>query len=426
MKQGNSLVTLVIVLLAVMLAAYLGVYAWDSFTDPFTTTLTYSYTANDSLEADGWVEREEQLLPAQSGILDITRAEGEEVGRGQTVALVHQNSQALDVQAQMEELAMEIELLDYAMNQTDDVVSAARLDESILQSLASLRFASASGSYRQLDDDVMELKSQVLKRSYTYGEGLDSSQLSALRQSLIEEYRALRTQSSSVTSRITAPAAGVFSSLADGYESLLTPGLLETITPGQLSQLDRQRPQPDAGAVGKLVTDATWYFVCAMGEEEAGRLIEGRTVTVRFSRDWSGEVDMKVERVGEPPENSRVTVVLSSDRYLSETTLLRKQTVELVFDSQTGIRVPTQAVRVEERTVTDPETEEEKQELVTGVYVLVGQQAEFKPVTILAQLEDFALVKSADGSDGKKALRAGDEVILSSVELFDGKVITQS
>ena len=426
MKQGNSLVTLVIVLLAVMLAAYLGVYAWDSFTDPFTTTLTYSYTANDSLEADGWVVREEQLLPAQSGILDITRAEGEEVGRGQTVALVHQNSQALDVQAQMEELAMEIELLDYAMNQTDDVVSAARLDESILQSLASLRFASASGSYRQLDDDVMELKSQVLKRSYTYGEGLDSSQLSALRQSLIEEYRALRTQSSSVTSRITAPAAGVFSSLADGYESLLTPGLLETITPGQLSQLDRQRPQPDAGAVGKLITDATWYFVCAMGEEEAGRLIEGRTVTVRFSRDWSGEVDMKVERVGETPENGRVAVVLSSDRYLSETTLLRKQTVELVFDSQTGIRVPTQAVRVEERTVTDPETEEEKQELVTGVYVLVGQQAEFKPVTILAQLEDFALVKSADGSDGKKALRAGDEVILSSVELFDGKVITQS
>lgn len=178
--------------------------------------------------------------------------------------------------------------------------------------------------------------------------------------------------------------------------------------------------------MGKLVTDATWYFVCAMGEEEAGRLIEGRTVTVRFSRDWSGEVDMKVERVGETPENGRVAVVLSSDRYLSETTLLRKQTVELVFDSQTGIRVPTQSVRVEERTVTDPETEEEKQELVTGVYVLVGQQAEFKPVTILAQLEDFALVKSADSSDGKKALRAGDEVILSSVELFDGKVITQS
>ena len=97
---------------------------------------------------------------------------------------------------------------------------------------------------------------------------------------------ALSAQAAQDTSRLTADQAGVFSGQTDGYESLLTPGLLETITPGQLSQLDRQRPQPDAGAVGKLITDATWYFVCAMGEEEAGRLIEGRTVNVRFSRDW--------------------------------------------------------------------------------------------------------------------------------------------
>ena len=317
MKQGNSLVTLVIVLLAVMLAAYLGVYAWDSFTDPFTTTLTYSYTANDSLEADGWVVREEQLLPAQSGILDITRAEGEEVGRGQTVALVHQNSQALDVQAQMEELAMEIELLDYAMNQTDDVVSAARLDESILQSLASLRFASASGSYRQLDDDVMELKSQVLKRSYTYGEGLDSSQLSALRQSLIEEYRALRTQSSSVTSRITAPAAGVFSSLADGYESLLTPQSILTMTPADLDALAGQQVTAPSGTAGKLITSDRWYFAAAVSEEEALRLSKESSVTARFSGSFSQDVPMTLEQVGEAVDG-RAVVVLSSNRYLSQ------------------------------------------------------------------------------------------------------------
>ena len=243
--------------------------------------------------------REEQLLPAQSGILDITRAEGEEVGRGQTVALVHQNSQALDVQAQMEELAMEIELLDYAMNQTDDVVSAARLDESILQSLASLRFASASGSYRQLDDDVMELKSQVLKRSYTYGEGLDSSQLSALRQSLIEEYRALRTQSSSVTSRITAPAAGVFSSLADGYESLLTPQSILTMTPADLDALARQQVTAPSGTAGKLITSDRWYFAAAVSEEEALRLSKESSVTARFSGSFSQDVPMTLEQVGE-------------------------------------------------------------------------------------------------------------------------------
>ena len=411
MKQGNSLVTLVIVLLAVMLAAYLGVYAWDSFTDPFTTTLTYSYTANDSLEADGWVVREEQLLPAQSGILDITRAEGEEVGRGQTVALVHQNSQALDVQAQMEELAM---------NQTDDVVSAARLDESILQSLASLRFASASGSYRQLDDDVMELKSQVLKRSYTYGEGLDSSQLSALRQSLIEEYRALRTQSSSVTSRITAPAAGVFSSLADGYESLLTPQSILTMTPADLDALAGQQVTAPSGTAGKLITSDRWYFAAAVSEEEALRLSKESSVTARFSGSFSQDVPMTLEQVGEAVDG-RAVVVLSSNRYLSQITLLRGQTVELIFGSSSGLRIPKAALRMVTQESTDPETGETVQTNLVGVYTLVGGRAEFKPVEILTEESDFYVVSPA--TEGRAVLRAGDEVIVRATGLYDGKLL---
>lgn len=96
-------------------------------------------------------------------------------------------------------------------------------------------------------------------------------------------------------------------------------------------------------------------------------------------------------------------MVLSTDRYLSETTLLRRQTVELVFDSREGIRVPTESIRVVEQTVTDPETEEESQVLTTGVFVLVGQQAEFKPVTVVEQMEEFALVVPADGVSDSEA-----------------------
>ena len=155
-------------------------------------------------------------------------------------------------------------------------------------------------------------------------------------------------------------------------------------------------------------------------------MVEGRSASVRFSRDWSGEVDITVERVGEPEENGQCVVVLSTDRYLSDTTLLRRQTVELVFDSQEGIRVPSEAVRVVEQTVTDEETGEERRELITCVFVLVGQQAERKPVTILEQLEDFALVVPAGDASAREALRAGDEIILSAVELADGDVILGS
>ena len=77
MKQGKSVITLVMVLIAGALAIYFGYYVFDTFNDPFTTTLAYSYTVNDSAEADGLLVREERVLPGQAGILDVTRTEGE-------------------------------------------------------------------------------------------------------------------------------------------------------------------------------------------------------------------------------------------------------------------------------------------------------------------------------------------------------------
>ena len=164
-----------------------------------------------------------------------------------------------------------------------------------------------------------------------------------------------------------------------------------------------------------------------MDEADTKRLELGKKVTVRFSRDWSGEVDMLVTQMGRPQEG-KVAVVLSSNRFLSDTTLLRRQTVELVFDRQTGIRVPTHALRVETETVTDKDTGETREVSVTCVYVQVGVQAERKPVVVLAQGEDYTLVRADVASDAserqaRKALRAGDQVIIASGEIWDGKVL---
>ena len=137
---------------------------------------------------------------------------------------------------------------------------------------------------------------------------------------------------------------------------------------------------------------------------------------------------MTIERLSEP-EEGQVLAVLSSDRYLSETTLLRGQSVELIFDSVTGIRVPKEAVRVEERTGTDEETDEEYTYQQTVVYAVVGAQAEAKDVTILAEGEDFFLVEAVEPDNpdnttqAKKALRSGDEIIVRAENLYDGKVL---
>lgn len=138
---------------------------------------------------------------------------------------------------------------------------------------------------------------------------------------------------------------------------------------------------------------------------------------------------MKIERVDEAADGACL-VILSSTRNLADTSMLRKQTVDIVFNSLDGIRVPKKAVRTENRAVTDPETGETTTKQVIGVYVLTAAQAEFKAVEILADDGDYYLVQAVlpdvpTDNQLKTAFRAGDQVIVSSDELYDGKVMTK-
>lgn len=423
MKQGTLNSKIVVLLLLAAVVIYLAVSAWRSFRDPFSTALTYSYTVDDSMEATGFLVRQEQVLTGTGGVVEVLPQEGEKVSRGGTVALLYQDSSGLARKEELEQLELEKEQLEYAIARLDQGGGdSAQLSQQVLKAIVALRGCVASGDLTGLESQSLELKSLIYKREYAFGEteGENAADLQAALDSVNSQISTLSAQAAQSTQRVTASQSGVFSGYVDGYESLLTPEMLATITPGQLDQLSAQRPPADSTAVGKLVTDSTWYFVCALDQEDAQRLIEGRSVTIRFSRDWSGELDMTVERIGDA-ENGRSVVVFSADKFLSDTTLLRRQTVELVFDSTTGIRVPRQALRVDQQTVTDEETGAESQVSVPGVYALVGEQAEFKPVTVLYQGDSFVLVEPAQSN--RKSLRAGDVVIVASDQLYDGMVI---
>ena len=423
MKQGSLNAKIIMLLLLAAVAVCLGAAAWRSFRDPFTTVVSYSYTVDDSLEATGFLARQEQVLTNTGGVVELLPQEGEKVAKGGTVALVYQDSSGLERREQLQQLEMEKEQLEYALERTGaGGGDASQLTDQVLDAIAELRAAVAGRDLTDLERQSMDLKSLVYKREYAYG-GTGEESADAIQAALDEvdsQISSLSSQAAQSTQSITASQSGIFSGYVDGYESLLTPEVLETVTPAQLDDLAGQASEEDQTAVGKLITDSTWYFACALPQEDAERLVEGRSVTVRFSRDWSGEVDMTVERVGEP-EDGRCAVVLSTDRYLSETTLLRRQTVELVFQSVTGVRVPKQALRVAEQAVTDEETGEESTVQVTGVYTLVGEQVEFKPVTVLEQGDTFVLVEAA--GSGRAALQPGDVVVVAAEDLYDGKVI---
>ena len=419
MKQGKPVITVAIAAIAVALVIYFGFYVAKVFSEPYTTALAYTYTSNDSAEAVGILVRQETVLPAQTGIVDVTRSEGEKVGVGQSVAQVYRDSQAQTNQADLEALADQIQLLEYSSDGGGGD-SAAKLDENILQAVTALHAASGVGDYNQLEDQVRTLKSTVLKRGYVYGNGLGSEELTQKLNDLKSQYAALKQQTSSSTSSVRAPQSGVFSTLVDGYETAVTPQTVFQLTPSSLSALLAGQGKESGGGVGKLITATRWYFAAALPVSVAERLKEGSTATLRFSGDFDQDIDMRVDQIGEA-EGDKSVVVFSTDRYLSQTTLLRQQTAELIFNSWSGLRIPKQALRMEKSTYTDKETGQEVQNNRLALYALLGGRAEFKTVEVVTEGDDYYVVRST--TDESDALRARDEVIVRATELYDGQLL---
>ena len=181
-----------------------------------------------------------------------------------------------------------------------------------------------------------------------------------------------------------------------------------------------QTPTGDSTAVGKLISSNRWYFAAVVTQEEGERLEQAGSLTLRFAGDFTKEVSMTVEKVNQDDQGQAV-VILSSDRYLEQTTLLRRETAELIFNSRTGLRVPKNALRMVTTTSEDEETGETTETNTLGVYVVTAGRAEFKPVTILTEGDDFYVVQSV--RTDKKALRAGDEVIVEATGLYDGQLL---
>ena len=204
-----------------------------------------------------------------------------------------------------------------------------------------------------------------------------------------------------------APRSGLYSAVTDGYETVLTPESIMTLTPSAYESISANGA---TSGTGKLIYGDTWYFVSSMEESKSSVLEEGHTLTLRFAKGLAADTKVTVERIS-TPENGKVVVIFSCEKFLSDTTLLRLQTAEIILESFSGIRIPKTALRVGENGE-------------TGIYCRSGLFARYKPVEVVYTGADYCLVKGGDpAANALATLREGDEVIVTAADLYDGKVV---
>ena len=401
MKQGKSYFTVILWILLAAIAAYFGYNVVSSLYAPLMTATVTPYEAGAGYYASGFVVREEELLYSQYGTTVLNCAEGAHVAANDTVATGYRSEDAKTRQTRIDELSGQIEQLQYAWSAVSSVYDQAALDADIAGDLAQLSRYLALRDMNSVSDLSPELKGLILRRT---GSDSDSGSLQARISTLQAELETLEAQSAGDTSAILAGKAGTFSAAVDGYESVLTPERLMEMTVAEFESV--QPDETDANAIGRLVTSATWYYACVVPASELSGVEEGDRATLTFARDYYQPVTMRVARLGGNEAGSRL-LVLSSDRALQNVTLLRQQSAEIVFASYSGLRVPKSAVRVENGQ--------------TGVYILEGTLAKWKPITILHDTGESYVVTLDTSSTNN--LWPGDELIINAKNLYDGKVV---
>lgn len=355
-KRQKTLLLLMAGALGAMLLGQLLSAAWER--NPKTVTAML-YQGDAPIYATGVVIRQEITIAAETTGNWIHQVrDGEKVAAGQTL-FAWEEAQPLAHAAQA------VRLLRNGKAAAAEPLVSRR--ENIRQAIAAL--GSAEGVQRRESSEILA--------GYLLGE---SEELEAR---LEDAEEALLSQGAEVSHVICAPEAGIFVSRADGLETILTPEQPWT-------EWSLPVPPADRLTMGRLVMGDTWYFRTSLSFVPE----EGDTLDATLLYGDFPTVEMTVEEVRR--QNTGCQALLSCREALAEAAMVRQLEIKLLPEAKTGVEIPAEAIYT-----VDGEL---------GVWCLVGEAAQFKPVTILERLGDQVVVELDQSTT--QGLWPGDQVLL--------------
>lgn len=410
-KSGiNSRV--VFLLISVVILIYLGQKVISAFSVGIETTPAVQVTVNDSINAQGWFFRDEIPVSGSTGesVKHIVYS-GERVQQDAPLAIVYSDADALALSQQLDPLENRIDLLDTALQSATDGADAAKLDQMIILSLQQMASQSKNGSGTALNSSAESLRTLALRRE---AGNVDTAAITAERDTLVMERDSLNAQLAGHTTQLTAPATGYFSEVIDGYEEILTVDALEDITVDRFRELTETKPIVSNQAWGKMIQGFTWYLVAEISGEDAERFSVGQSLRVNFTQA-SLETPVSVYSIVKDRNSEDALLVLAGTEFNSEMVSIRQQPVEIIIATYTGLKIPKEAVYVQETTTDDGVTRQD------GVFILSGSFQKFKVIKKLYETEDFYVVEqSATNSD---MLVEQDQIIVSGKNLQNNMVV---
>ena len=389
----------------ILLAAVFAVHQFiSSVYSPVKTETAVFYSASDGLNITGLIIRSETLVTSSgSGVMHFVLEDGSRVAKDGVIANIYDSESASITLSKIDSVNTKIEDIEEMLSYND--LEAADLDminAKATQSLNNLIVSSASGNYGDLPELSDELLSALNRRQVAMGETTD---FSAQLEQLKAEKNELSASLPAAKGTVKAAMSGYFVSKADGYETVLTCGNPESITPEFMSSVSAAE-LPD-GVIGKIVSDYEWYIAAEISINESLKYKEGDSLTIYTSVKSYPKLPVTVKKINISESSSSAVVVFSCNEMNSELATMRSGPMTVVTKEYDGLRVPSSALRVVDSK--------------RGVYVLTGMQVKFVEVNVLYK-DDSYMICEKQTSD-ESVLRLYDEVIVKGKNLYDGKIV---
>ena len=385
---------------------YVGYQAYRSIYSGIETELAVVHSVYESIETDGLVYRTETLIPA------VTKGEpyyaienGTRVAKNSVIASVYTDAESGRIEQQIAEIDAQIS----AFKSMKADAESGRLSLDVINEQAADAFLqliseSEIGDLSNMSDYSFTILALLSKKAMVTGKEVDI--LSKI-QELEQKKSELKALYQSPTSKIKAPVAGYFADSVDGYETILATDDLEKLTTTALKESMSLKPQSDVSACGKIVSGYEWYMACTVPDSYYNALSVGRSLSIKMSLVMDESIPVTVYACNKDNKGN-MAVVFRCDRMSAELSTIRKESVEIQLVEHTGLKVPKDAIVVNE-------------EQQAGVYIRSGNVVAFRKIEQqYSQPADYVICKMVN-KDGY--LQMYDDIIVGGRDLYDGKII---
>lgn len=285
----------------------------------------------------GYVIRDEKIIKGQNyknGMQQI-KLEGEKVAKDEKVFRYYSaNEENLKQKvAELDEKIQEVMKSDTSLFSSDMKLLENQIDDKVAN-------INKITDIIKLEEYKREIDTLVKKKSKIAG---DLSPKGSYLNQLIEERKNYENQLNSGAEYVTAPMSGIVSYKVDELEETLTPENFSSLSKKYLESLDLKTGKVVATneECGKVIDNFSCYIAAISDSDEAKNIEVGKKIKIRLSNN--AEVIAEIYNIIKE-ENDDIVIILKINKQIEELINYRKISLELIWWSESGLKVPNQAI----------------------------------------------------------------------------------